>query len=143
MTPHADLVPALPVLRDSSSPPVPRSSVPAWITTARLKQLARGTSGKGYNSPDNVVGAIQSNQMVPLREIRVSGLIRQDVAQVTNMTNVICWCSVCLIQRVEMGSCRCASVGQISRLAARVVRRVHGGRCSSLLDVVATKGGRV
>jgi len=37
MTPQAGLAPALPVFLDSALPPLPKSSVPAWITTVLPK----------------------------------------------------------------------------------------------------------
>lgn len=41
MTPQAGRVPALPVLRDSSLPPLPRSSVPEWTTMVRYGGVSK------------------------------------------------------------------------------------------------------
>lgn len=64
--PQAGRGPAFPVFRDSSFPPFPRSSVPAWTTTVRYNKVSlvpRPIQGFLTYS-DNALGANQLDQLV-------------------------------------------------------------------------------
>ena len=89
--PQAGRAPALPVFRDSSLPPLPRSSVPAWQTTVRymscqqLRELPLGTQ----THANNALRANELDQGVLHRALRVALAISLDVAEVADVALLV------------------------------------------------------
>lgn len=90
LLPQAGRGPALPVFSDSSLPPLPRSSVPAWQTTVRWPSLAsvlQNTVVETY--ANDALGANDLDELVGHRALGVALGIRLDVAEVTNMAVLV------------------------------------------------------
>lgn len=89
--PQAGRAPALPVFRDSSLPPLPRSSVPAWQTTVRYiscQQLRKPSAGSQTHA-NNALGANELDKGVLDRALRVALGIGLNVAEVTNVALLV------------------------------------------------------
>ena len=105
MTPQAGRAPALPVFLDSSCPPLPRSSVPAWTTMVRCSEisifiiLALGRSRKAY--ANNALGSNQLDQLVRDASLSVALAIGLEVTQVTDVALVIFGGTVGLVEGVD------------------------------------------
>lgn len=89
--PQAGRAPALPVFRDSSLPPLPRSSVPAWQTTVRYIscQQPRKPPVGSPTYANNALGANELDQGVLERALRVALGISLDVAEVTDVALLV------------------------------------------------------
>ena len=131
MTPQATLPPALPVFRDSSLPPRPRSSVPcrtwvknsilrssnykctAWTTIARLTwnvNKALFYTNNRRSSPNNTCGSVKGDNRILDCELCFSSRIRWNVTQVSDMSNMVIGATVCLAKRIEVRAGGCTSV---------------------------------
>ena len=66
--PQAGRGPAFPVFSDSSFPPLPRSSVPAWTTTVRYDSVSFSPFprpvGEGSTYPNDALGADQLDLLI-------------------------------------------------------------------------------
>lgn len=95
----------MPVFLDSSLPPLPRSSVPAWTTRVRYqRQLYHQNihiyiSGRTYAK--NALGTNQLHQLVGLGANGVALGIGGEVAQITDVTFLISGSAVGLAEGVD------------------------------------------
>lgn len=107
MTPQAGRGPALPVLRDSSLPPLPRSSVPAWTTTVRYicsqhnPFIIVGHRVWWNTYANDGLGANQLNELVLEAALGVALSIGLQVAEVTNVAVLVGAVTVGLVVRVD------------------------------------------
>jgi hypothetical protein len=145
----------LPVFSDSSLPPLPRSSVPAWTTTVRWGALATGilprfggsAGGKAY--ANDALGADELDELVAHGALGVALGVGLDVAQVANVTVLIRGRAVRLAVGVDcqrvLASIRAADTqgSQGKELGVRTVwpsRRAAVGVVAEGVDVHATLG---
>lgn len=118
--PQAGRPPALPVFLDSSVPPFPRSSVPWWTTTVRLIVSVKKQKSKSITYADNTLWTDQLDELVLNGANTVALSIGLEVAQVTNMADLIGRSSMCLSVWVD-----CV------RLISRATHLVFFNRCHS------------
>lgn len=132
ITPQATLPPALPVLRDSSLPPWPRSSVPCrtwiknyllrptnykftpWTTIARLDRIVNRTwlqANAEGSSPNNTRRSVKRDDRILHCKLCSSFGIRLNIAQVSDMSNIVIGTTMGFAERIEMRAGSCTSIG--------------------------------
>lgn len=94
--PQAGRGPALPVFRDSSLSPLPRSSVPAWITTVRYGNVSTTCASILWISlcsrsthSNDTMGSNELDVLVLHGALGIALAIRLEVSKVTDMTSLI------------------------------------------------------
>lgn len=104
--PQAGRGPALPVLSDSSLPPLPRSSVPAWTTTVRCEECQPWNifRARRRTYADDAVGADELDVRVHDGALGVALAISLDVAQVADVAGLIRGGAVRLVVGVDCGA---------------------------------------
>ena len=96
----------MPVFSDSSLPPLPRSSVPAWQTTVRWSISVFVVCIPGYRPgtyANHALGANELDEAVGHAALGVALGIRLDVAEVTNVAGLVARGAVGLAVRVDCG----------------------------------------
>ena len=105
MTPQAGRAPALPVFLDSSCPPLPRSSVPAWTTMVRYYTLAlfvlMKLEDRGGTYANDALRADKLDQLVLDASLCVTLAIGLEVTEVTNVALLVAGGTVGLVVRVD------------------------------------------
>lgn len=94
----------MPVLRDSSLPPLPRSSVPAWTTTVRWRAVSYFFLHHKYLMTayaDDAVGANELDVAVRDGALGVTRGVSVDVAEITNVAGLVGGSTVCLAVGVD------------------------------------------
>ena len=119
--PQAGRSPAFPVVADSSWPPFPRSSVPAWTTTVLCKTACQNPFATTIivatrTHSQNAVGPNQLNDVVLHAALGDGVGIRLDVAQVADVPDVVRGRAVGLAVRVEVRAGRGAAIGVVAKL---------------------------
>jgi len=107
--PQAGRVPALPVFKDSSLPPLPRSSVPEWTTTVRCKySISIGLDSWIYiyiyiykTYADDTLGANQLDEFICDCALAITLSIGLKVSEIAYMASLIGGSSMCLSMRVD------------------------------------------
>jgi hypothetical protein len=141
MTPQAGRGPALPVFLDSSWPPLPRSSVPAWTTIVRCLCVSfrYGRRIKKKTYANNALSANQLDQLISVASLGVALTISLEVAQVTNVALLILGRTVGLVLGVDYSALAAApNPPQISlQLTMRTSRRAAIGVITESVNVHA------
>lgn len=108
MTPQAGRAPALPVFLDSSCPPLPRSSVPAWTTMVRYEsQLACMSRDGRITYANDALGANELDQLVLDAALGVALAVGLEVAEITDVTLLVAGGAVGLVVRVDWRESAC------------------------------------